>query len=104
MATPFEPVIAVVILEPLSAKVPLAALGTPADETVNAGAVNVTTRLLTAFPLPSSTVTDSGVANWVPSVVLCSDPPDTEIGTGCNVFDIKKVAVDCVEGDAAITL
>jgi hypothetical protein len=100
VATPLALVKAVVVEAPVSWNVP-------------SGAVKVTTT-----PAPTgagdvaggtgaaSTNTDSALLNVVPSVVLCGDPPATELsaGSGVSVFAQLKVAVDSVEGDAAITL
>jgi hypothetical protein len=81
VATPLELVVAVVVVAFVSVKTPSVA-------------VNVTGRPLTAVEVGSNTVTESGVANCVPSVVLCGLPPATEIACGTSVFDIVKIAVD----------
>ena len=96
VATPLAFVQAVVVTVVLSANVPLAALAVP-EVTVNDGAVNVTSALLTGTGgvLPSITVTASGIAKGVPAVALCGVvPADGVIVAGVMVFDRVKVAVD----------
>jgi hypothetical protein len=91
----------------LSAKAPLAALGTECESRVNAGAVNVTTAFGTGTGgvLPSITVTDSGIAKAVPAVVLCGVVPAfVVIVAGMIVFERVKVAVAGSPAVVAVTV
>jgi len=86
-----------VVTVPVSAKVPLDVLSTPLVFTVNAGAVNVTSALLTGTGgvLPSSTVTESAAGKAVPDVVVCGVlAADAVFVAGTMVFDRVNVAVD----------
>jgi hypothetical protein len=105
VATPLAFVQAVVVTVVLSANVPLAALAAP-PVTVNDGAVNVTSALLTGTGgvLPSITVTANGMVKGVPAVALCGVVPAAGvIVAGMMVFDRLKVAVEASPAAWAVT-
>jgi hypothetical protein len=107
VATPFASVQAVVVGVVLSVKAPLAALGTFVEESVNAGAVKVTTALGTGFGgvLASITVTESGMPKAVPAVAVCGVVPAfVVIVAGLIVFDKSNVAIGPLFANWAVTV
>ncbi len=80
VATPFASVVALVIVEAVSANMPLA----PVE-----GAANVTTASLTGFWPPSLTVTTSGTPKVVLTTTLCEFPLIEVIAAGAPVVFVR---------------
>src|SRR6202035_4329188 len=88
VATPFEFVVAVAVLEEVPLNVPLAPV---------AGAVNVTVRPGTGLEALSSTVALRGNANAVLTVAVCGVPP-VAVMVACDEEDVlvrlKEAGID----------